>query len=56
MEAVLSAAYTLVLGLLLGFVLIRLERLLTGRSSRRTANAALPSSGREEPGRLKPLH
>ena len=56
MEAVLCAAYTLVLGLLLGFVLIRLERLLTGRSSRRTANAALPSSGREEPGRLKPLH
>ena len=56
MEAVLSAAYTLVLGLLLGFVLIRLERLLTGRSSRRTANAALPPSGREEPGRLKPLH
>ena len=39
MEAVLSAAYTLVLGLLLGFVLIRLERLLTGRSSRRTASA-----------------
>ena len=56
MEAVLSAAYTLVLGLLLGFVLIRLERLLTGRSSGRTTNAALPSSGREEPGRLKPLH
>jgi len=56
MEAVLSAAYTLVLGLLLGFVLIRLERLLTGRSSGRTTYAPLASSGREEPGRLKPLH
>jgi hypothetical protein len=56
LEAVLSAAYTLLLGLLLGYVLIRLERLLTGRSSRRTSNAALPSPGREEPGRLKPLH
>ena len=55
-EAILAAAYTLVLGLLLGFVLIRLERLLTGRSSRRTAHATLPPSGREEPGRLKPLH
>ena len=55
MEAVLAAAYTLAIGLLLGFVLIRLERLLTGRSSRRTTNAGV-SSDREEPARLKPLH
>ena len=55
-EAGVAAAYTLVLGLVLGFVLIRLERLLTGRPSRRTAHAAAPSFSREEPGRLRPLH
>ena len=51
----IAAAYTLAIGLLLGNVLIRLERLLTGRSSRRTTNAGV-SSDREEPARLKPLH
>jgi len=56
LETALAAAYTLVLGVLLGYLLIRLERLLTGRPSRRTAHAAPPSFGREEPGRLKPLH
>ena len=55
-ESAIAAAYTLVIGVLLGFVLIRLERLLTGRPGRRTAHAAPPSFGREEPGRLKPLH
>jgi hypothetical protein len=56
LELVLAAAYTLVLGLVLGYVLIRLERLLTARPGRRTTLTALPTSGREEPGRLKPLH
>ncbi len=55
-EVALAAAYSLVLGLLLGFVLIRLERLLTGRPGRRTAHAAQVAFTREEPGRLKPLH
>ena len=39
-EVALAAAYSLVLGLLLGFVLIRVERLLTGRPGRRAADAA----------------
>jgi hypothetical protein len=56
LEMGLAAAYTLVLGVPLGYLLIRLERLLTGRPGHRTAQAALPSLGREEPGRLKPLH
>ena len=55
-EVALAAAYTLILGLLLGFVLIRLERLLTGRPRRRTAHEAQVAFTREEPGRLKPLH
>jgi hypothetical protein len=55
-EAALAAAYTLVIGALLGFVLIRLERLLTGRPRRRVAHAAQVAFSREEPGRLKPLH
>jgi hypothetical protein len=55
-EMGLAAAYTLVLGVLLGYVLIRLERLFTGRPRRRTAHAAQVVFSREEPGRLKPLH
>ncbi len=53
--AALTAAYSLVLGLLLAFVLIRLERVLTGRTGRRAADdPSIPP--RLEPGRWQPLH
>ncbi len=55
LNTTLAAAYSILLGLLIGFGLIRLEHMLTGRSGRRAA--ADPSSGhRDEPGRLQPLH
>ena len=55
LSTTLAAAYSIVLGLLIGFALIRLERLLTGRGGRRTA--AYPAPGhRKEPARLQPLH
>lgn len=55
LSTALAAAYSLVLGLILAFALIRLERLLTGRTGRRAADdRAIPP--REEPGRLQPLH
>jgi hypothetical protein len=51
----LAAAYSLVLGLFLAFVLIRLERVLTGRTGRRAADdPSIPP--RVEPGRWQPLH
>ena len=49
----LSSLYSAVLGLLLGLVLIRLERVLTGRGGR---HAAPSEVSRREPGRLQPLH
>ena len=50
----LAAAYSILLGLLIGFAFIRVEHLLTGRGGRRAA--AYPSEAqREEPGRLQPL-
>ncbi|WP_137293046.1 hypothetical protein [Nocardioides dongxiaopingii] len=65
-ESVLSVCYGLVVGLVLGFVLIRLDLFLTGGSSRRGRNA--PAAGgrrsrvaeeatalRPEPARGKPL-
>jgi hypothetical protein len=50
----LSAAYSIVLGLLLGYVLIRLEQALTGRVGRAGGGPTL--AAREEPGRLHRLH
>jgi hypothetical protein len=50
----LATVYGLVLGLFLGWVLIRLEHLLTGREERRTTRAAGPDV-RPEPARLQPL-
>ena len=49
----LAAVYSVVLGLLLGLVVIRLERLLTGRGGRHARGEQLT---RHEPGRLQPLH
>jgi len=55
LSTALAAAYSLLLGLVLAFALIRLERLLTGRTGRRAADdPAIPP--REEPSRLQPLH
>jgi hypothetical protein len=51
--ATLSAAYSLALGLLLGLVVIRLERVLTGRGG---AHGGQPAAHRGEPSRLQPLH
>jgi len=47
-----SLGYSLVGGLLLGYVVIRLERLLVGRGSRTDQTQV----HREEPGRMHPLH
>jgi hypothetical protein len=56
----LSAVYSIVLGLVLGCIVIRLERLLSGRdgrrTARRTAQEAAAAAARHEPGRLQPLH
>lgn len=52
LSSTLAALYGLVLGLLLGFAVIRLERVLTGRSSRAEKDVVQ----REEPGRMRPLH
>ncbi len=49
----LAALYSVVLGVLLGLVVIRLERLLTGRGGR---HARSEQATRHEPGRLQPLH
>ena len=52
LSTALSVGYSIVGGLLLGYVVIRLERLLTGRGSR----AEQAQVHREEPGRMQPLH
>jgi hypothetical protein len=56
LSSALSAFYTLGLGLLLGYVLIRLEGALTGRGERRTPLGRGAVVLREEPPRLHPLH
>ncbi len=54
LSTALAAAYSIVLGLLLAFVLVRLERLLTSRTGRRSADdPSIPP--RVEPGRWQPL-
>ena len=52
-EEVLSSLHSAVLGLLLGVLLIRLERVLTGGGGR---HARVEQVSRREPGRLQPLH
>jgi hypothetical protein len=51
----LGAAYSIALGLVLGYVVIRLVRLLRGKPGRRAARVAAPGH-RPEPRRLEPLH
>ncbi len=53
--AALSAAYSVVLGLVVGAAVIRLEHLIVGRERRR-AGSADDAERREEPKRLHPLH
>lgn len=55
LDLVLAAAYSLVLGLLIGYAVLRLEWLLTGRPGHHDARAE-GTVHRDEPGRLQPLH
>lgn len=54
-EATLSVVYGLVVGLALGWVLIRLDLALTGNSGRRSRSAEKAAAVRPEPGRFAPL-
>jgi hypothetical protein len=54
-EATLSVVYSLVVGLMLGWVLIRLDLLLTGPRGRRSRVAEQESAVRPEPARVEPL-
>jgi hypothetical protein len=53
---VLGAAYSLVVGLLVGYVVIRVEQAFTGSRGRRARRDEEASAHRPEPGRLDPLH
>lgn len=55
MTTALGAAYAVVVGLLIGFVLIRVMRLLRGSPGRRSFRAEA-AMHRPEPPRLQPLH
>ena len=55
-STVLSAVYGLVLGLLVGLVLIRLEQVITRSPESRTPRGELVAGVREEPPRMQPLH
>lgn len=52
---VLGAVYSLVLGLLLGYVVIRVEQALTGSRGRRARRDEEAAAHRPEPSRLDPL-
>ncbi|MGN6251455.1 MAG: hypothetical protein ACTHNS_06540 [Marmoricola sp.] len=52
---VLGAAYSLVLGLVIGFVLVRADQLLTGSRGRRARRDEEAAAHRPEPGRFRPL-
>lgn len=54
-EAVLAVIYGLVVGLFLGWLLIRLDLLLTGSRGRRSRVAERDSAVRPEPARIEPL-
>jgi hypothetical protein len=56
LTTILGAAYSLVLGLLLGYVVIRVEQAFTGSRGRRARRDEEASAHRPEPGRLDPLH
>jgi hypothetical protein len=55
-SAVLSAGYGLVLGLLVGLLLIRLEQVITRPPEGRATPAEQAASLRDEPSRMQPLH
>ena len=52
---VLSAGYSLVLGLALGYLVIRVEQTFTGSRGRRARRTEEAAAHRPEPGRLHPL-
>jgi peptidoglycan/LPS O-acetylase OafA/YrhL len=54
-EAGLTVVYSLVLGLLLGYLVIRADRFLSGDRGRRARRAEEAAAHRPEPGRLRPL-
>lgn len=54
-EAALSVVYGLVVGLVIGWVLIRLDLALTGNGGRRSRGAEQAAAVRPEPGRFAPL-
>ena len=52
----LGAAYSLIVGLVLGYVAIRVEQALTGTRGRRARRTEEALAHRPEPGRTQPLH
>jgi hypothetical protein len=54
-ESGLSLLYSLVLGLLLGYLVIRADRFLSGARGRRARREEEAAAHRPEPGRLRPL-
>jgi hypothetical protein len=55
LHTTLGAAYSIVIGLVLGYLLIRVVRLARGKPGRRAARVAAVGHRREPP-RLQPLH
>ena len=55
LTTVLGATYSLVLGLLVGYVVIRVEQAFTGSRGRRARRDEEAAAHRPEPGRLDPL-
>lgn len=53
---VLSSVYSLALGLLLGYVVIRIEQAFTGSRGARARRSEEAAAHRPEPGRFRPLH
>ena len=54
-DAALTSAYGAVIGLFLGFLLIRVDLRLTGRRGRRLAATEVADAVRPEPGRTQAL-
>jgi hypothetical protein len=54
-EAGLSLLYSAVLGLALGYLVIRVDTFLTGPRGRRARRLEEASAHRPEPGRMQPL-
>jgi uncharacterized membrane protein YraQ (UPF0718 family) len=55
LEAGLTLLYSLVLGLLVGYAIIRADLFLTGARGRRARQLEERAAHRPEPGRLEPL-